>query len=885
MLDAATATVPTSSTSVKAKRLPLKRYFTTTTSPYDEVEWEMRDVVMKDLDGEIIFEQYGVEVPKFWSQNATNIVASKYFRGHGEKRESSVRQLIDRVVVTIATAAVENRYLSDDAGKILEDELRFMCLNQMMAFNSPVWFNVGAEENPQSSACFILSVDDTMESILNLATEEGYVFRKGSGAGVNISRIREKNARLSGGGYASGPLSFALGWDRSAAAIKSGGKTRRAAKMLVMNDDHPDIEAFVMTKVEAEKVVQALIAAGFSPEFNKEGGAYDLAPWQNANNSVRISDAFMKAVEEGSSWGLKSRVPDGGVARMVNARDLFGKIAEAAWACGDPGLQFHDTVNEWHTCSADGQIVASNPCSEFMFLDNSACNLASLNLMKFRKDDGAFDVDAFKAGVEFTILAQETLISFSGFPTENITREAKKYRTLGIGFANLGALLMSLGLPYNSTKGRDLAGSITSLMSATSYRMSGQIAEKVGAFEGFFRNREPMTEVLKMHLAANDDHASRSMFSDIFTEAHDEWEAAITYANSTGMRNAQASVLAPTGTISFMMDCDTTGIEPDLALVKYKKLVGGGSMKIVNQGVGMALRNIGYSAENVADIIAYIEANDTIEGSPHIKDKDLAVFDCSLKPKRGDRSISAMGHVNMMAACQPFLSGAISKTVNMPSESTVEDVKQMYMEAWRMGLKAIAIYRDGCKESQPLNVDAETAPRSVAAGELHRRPMPNDRMASVHKFGLNGHNGYLTLGYYPDGQLGEVFVNVSKQGSTLNGLLDGWATLFSIAIQWGIPVDTLTEKFKHTSFEPAGFTGNPDVPSATSLLDYIARIVEMRTTAEPGSPSASVAKPSVPVREGRRVVSGPPCLACGHMTVRAGSCHKCDNCGDTTGCG
>lgn len=1198
MLDAATSAPSTSSTSTQSgpSRLPLTRYFTAnkpSTNAFDLIEWEKRDVVMKDMDGEVIFEQLDVEVPKFWSLNATNIVASKYFRGHGEARESSVKTLIDRVVVTIAKAACDNKLVTDEGRQVLEDELRYLCVNQMMAYNSPVWFNVGTVPDPQCSACFILQVDDNMESILNWSTEEGYVFRKGSGAGVNISKMREKNAKLAGGGFASGPLSFAMGVDRMAGAIKSGGKTRRAAKMLVMDVDHPDIEDFVMTKVGAEKVVQALIAAGFSSQFNKEGGAYELAPWQNANNSVRVTDDFMVAVEEGQSWGLKSRVKDGGIARMTNASDLLDKISQAAWECGDPGMQFHDTVNKWHTCIEDGEIDASNPCcfvgdtlvdtsegritiaelaamsergedlpyafshdlktglpalrqikkgwkagdakrlvkvttdkgvevictpehrfltydgqyveaqdmkagtrlrkiarweneqrggryclnmkatnenpggtvwqnrfmweqvngpipegmhvhhvngdssddrmsnfelveakehqsdhskgsanarfldvaaetmvevwetieatprqthknqppvtparwnayikkagldgqipqaasptrggliqgmpwtefeswvneqrdgvndrvvsvehmapdfpvavydievdgvhnfavsagdthhslvvsnSEYMFLNNTACNLASLNLMKFRNDDGSIDVESYCRAVEMTVISMEAIVSMSSYPTENISKRAKEYRTLGVGYANLGALLMANGLPYDSPKGRDLAGGLTSLMSAVGYRVSGEMAESVGAFTGFFRNQEGMSRVMQQHAEANEDLLPTTKFPDIVEAAQEEWEKAVTYSESTGLRNAQISVLAPTGTISFFMDCDTTGVEPDLALVKYKKLVGGGTMKIVNQGVGMALKNLGYSSEEAASIVEHIEANDTIEGAPHITDKHLAVFDCSFKPHRGERVISPMGHVKMMAACQPFLSGAISKTVNLPRDATVEDVRQIYVEAWKMGLKAIAIYRDGCKESQPLNVDAEdeATPRAVVAGELQRRAMPKDRRASVHKFGLNGHEGYLTLGYYPDGQIGELFLNVSKQGSTLGALLDAWATMFSIGLQYGIPVEKLIEKFKHTSFEPAGFTGNPDIPTASSILDYVVKMVEMRASTEATDVDAVVAKPLTTAADDEPVVSGPPCSDCGHMTVRAGACHKCNNCGTTTGCG
>jgi len=886
-----------------------KRYFTAdhpNTSPYDLVEWELRDVEIKDFNsGKVIFSQKGIETPRFWTQNAITIVAQKYFRGHGAERENSVKQLIDRVAKGIAEAGVKNRYFDAESAQVLEDELRHLCLHQMMAFNSPVWFNVGTVEDPQCSACFILDVQDNMESILAWPEEEGYVFRKGSGAGVNISHMREKNARITGGGFASGPLSFALGADRQASAIKSGGKTRRAAKMLVMNVDHPDIEEFVQTKVEGERVAQALIAAGFDPGFNVEGGAYDLAPWQNANNSVRATDEFMRAVSENGSFSLISRAPEGGVTKVVKAKDLFRQIAEAAWRCGDPGMQFHDTVNRWHTCPADGEIEASNPCSEYMFLNNTACNLASLNLMKFYSQDAGFDVEGFRAAVEYTILAQEIIVSLSSYPTKKITEEAKKYRTLGIGYANLGAMLMTMGLAYDSDEGRDLAGAITSLMSAVGYRVSGQVAKEVGTFTGFFRNQEGVVRVLQQHQEAHGQLSTQvslktKKLDGLLQAAEDEWAEAIDFAKTTGLRNAQVSVLAPTGTISFMMDCDTTGVEPDLALVKYKKLVGGGTIKIVNQSVRPALMALGYDTHEVEEIVAFIEENDTIEGAPHLKAKDLKVFDCSLKPANGERSISPQGHINMMAACQPFLSGAISKTVNLPREATVEDIESIYMDAWKKGLKAIALYRDGCKESQPLNVKADTKVEAKvdavpsAAAKPQRERLPDDRMGGIHKFSIAGHEGYLTLGYYPDGRLGEVFINMSKQGSTLGGLMDAWATMMSMGLQYGIPLDHFVEKFKHTSFEPSGFTTNPDVRMTSSLLDYVVRVLEQRARVATEGGLMTVPVPrededKLDVKstfvKAESLVTGPPCTACGAMTVRAGACYKCDNCGSTTGCG
>lgn len=881
-------------------KLELKRYFTKEgENPYEAVEWELRDVVINDYaTGEIVFQQSNIEVPVFWSQTAATIVASKYFRGHGEDREHSVKQLIDRVATSIAKAGLEGRYFDETGAKVLEDELRFLCLHQMMAFNSPVWFNAGTVADPQCSACFILDVEDDMASILNWITEEGLVFRKGSGAGVNISKLREKNAKLSGGGHASGPLSFAMSADRSAGAIKSGGKTRRAAKMLVMDVNHPDIEDFINTKVEGEKVARALIAGGFSSAFNAEGGAYELAPWQNANNSVRVTDDFMEAAINGTEYALTSRV-DGAPVRMANASDLWRKIAEAAWDCGDPGLQYHDIVNKWHTCPEDGDIVASNPCSEYMFLNNTACNLASLNLMKFRHADGTFNVETFSKAVETTILAQEIIVSMSSYPTETITKEAKKYRTLGIGFANLGALLMSLGLAYDSDEGRDLAGAISSLMTATSYRMSGDIANAVGTFSGFFRNQKHVVRVLEQHQDAHAKHGSSSLFTGLCETAAKEWEAAVDYAKTTGIRNAQASVLAPTGTISFMMDCDTTGVEPDLALVKYKKLVGGGTIKIVNKTVEQALTKLGYATGEVDDIISYIDDNDTIEGAPGLKPEHLSVFDCSLTPANGVRSIQPSGHVDMMAACQPFLSGAISKTVNLPRSATVEDVQNVYTDAWRKGLKAIAVYRDGCKESQPLNVktdeEEKTEARTITEVKTvsrERERLPDDRMAGVHKFSISGHDGYMTLGYYPDGRLGEVFVNMAKQGSTLNGLMDAWATMVSLGIQYGIPLDSIIDKFKHTTFEPSGFTGNPDVRMTSSILDYVVRVLETRAQVETsgGLKTAPTEEENVEAvaassSEKEELVSGPPCSNCGAMTVRSGACYCCKQCGNTTGCG
>ena len=1169
------------SVDTKNNTLKIHRYFTVDCAGdvRGTVEWGLMDIEIKDVAGEMVFEQKGVECPNNWSVTAVTIAAQKYFRGHDEERESSIWALVDRIASSIAEAGVEHRYFYADDRQVLREELQYLLLHQMMAFNSPVWFNVGTVKDPQSSACYILDVQDDMESILNWITEEGLVFRKGSGAGVNLSKIREKNARLKGGGHASGPMSFAAAADRSAAAIKSGGKTRRAAKILIMDVDHPDIEEFIEAKVEGEKVAKALIAAGFDPAFNVDDGAYALSPWQNANNSVRVTDDFMRAVREDTDWDLKSRV-DGSVTKTVKARDLFKKISQAAWECGDPGIQFHDTINDWHTCKVDGEIIASNPCqpdfatvltpdgiktfadvdvgsviwsgkqwtkikrkiatgtknvyryqtkagffvgtddhrivergvkipvkdataidasqgpavsldeindtdvidgfvlcrsentsnendgmsqtyvnpyqwemdttlksedltgiqdrrvpdrfkygshavrrgflrgaytsggyvnegpisfksesfnlvsdvqemlssigiqsylgtvwdstytlhithdrpkflemvgflnpfmekvaienckeftsvqsysdcpiqsivslgempvwdieveadehtywtggvlvsncSEYMFLTDTSCNLASMNLQKYCETRGgkrSFQIDKFARAVQYTILAQEILVSMSSYPTEKITKGSKKYRTLGIGVANLGAMIMSFGLAYDSPKARSMAGAVMSLLSSVGYSLSSDIAKVKGSFRGFFANKGSFISILRRHLkeARNQGESSHAdAFKKVFAESQKYWTHAVYQADEYGIRNAQISVAAPTGTISLIMDCDTTGIEPDLALVKYKKLVGGGTLKIVNSSVRLALKTLGYSDDEIRLIEDYIQSNDTIEGAPGLKDQHLPVFDCALKPPNGTRYIAPLGHIRMMASCQPFLSGAISKTVNVPNEYTADDISSLYLDAWGMGLKSVAVYRDGCKQSQPMNIsDTESKDAPTELVKPSRDKMPDDRMACVHKFNIQGHDGYLTLGYYPDGRLGEVFVNMSKQGSTLSGLMDAWATMISLGIQYGIPLSTMVDKFRHTSFEPSGFTTNPQIRSASSIIDYVAQMISLRSQVPvDGGPVPSTSDTGDMEKNAEDiVVSGPPCAECGHMTVRAGACYKCDNCGSTTGCG
>jgi ribonucleoside-diphosphate reductase alpha chain len=803
--------------------------------PYDEVTWERRDVVQTNWKtGETIFEQRGVEFPDFWSANASTIVTTKYFRGalDTDVREWSLKQLLDRVVLTYTKAGKDHGYFATDAdAELFEHELTWMLLHQVFSFNSPVWFNVGTSAPQQVSACFILAVDDSMDSILNWYKEEGFIFKGGSGAGLNLSRIRSSKELLSSGGTASGPVSFMRGADASAGTIKSGGATRRAAKMVVLDVDHPDIEEFIETKAREENKIRALRDAGFDMDLG--GKDITSVQYQNANNSVRVSDEFMRAVENGEPFGLRSRT-SGEVISTVDAKELFAKMAKAAWECADPGIQYDDTINDWHTTPESGRITASNPCSEYMHLDNSSCNLASLNLMKFLSDDGSFDATRFVQAVELVITAMDISICFADFPTEPIGDTTRKFRQLGIGYANLGALLMASGLGYDSEGGRALAASITSLMTGTAYRRSAELAGVVGAYEGYARNAESHRRVMRKHAAAND--AIRTLHpidADVHRLATREWESGLRIGEKNGWRNAQASVLAPTGTIGFMMDCDTTGIEPDFSLVKFKKLVGGGSMQIVNQTVPQALRKLGYTEETVEAIVEYIADKGHVIDAPGLRPEHYEVFDCAM----GARAIRPMGHVRMMAACQPFLSGAISKTVNLPETATVEEISDVYHQGWKLGLKALAVYRDNCKVGQPLSdakakgadaaVDAATdeAPQETVRVEYRpvRKRLPKRRPSQTISFAVGGAEGYLTAGSYPDDGLGEIFLKFGKQGSTLAGVLDAFSIAVSIALQYGVPLETFVEKYTNLRFEPAGLTDDPDVRMAQSLIDYVFR--------------------------------------------------------------
>jgi len=906
--------------------LSVGRYFTTPgVDPAEELAWEVRNAQISGEGGAVVFEQKEVEVPKSWSLLATNVVASKYFRGPMDSptRERSVRQLVSRVVKTIGAWGRKDGYFAGEEDAVaFEAELSHLLYRQKMSFNSPVWFNVGVEEHPQCSACFINSVDDSMDSILRLAHTEGMLFKYGSGTGSNLSRIRSSKELLSGGGEASGPVSFMRGFDAFAGVIKSGGKTRRAAKMVILDVDHPDVVEFVGCKAEEEKKAWALIEAGYDGGFNVHGGAYDSVFFQNANHSVRVTDTFMRAVQEDRDWQLKART-DGRVLETVRARDLMKQITEAAWLCGDPGLQFDTTINAWHTCPSTARINASNPCSEYMFLDDSACNLASLNLMHFRSIEGGFDAESFKRAVDLTILAQEILVGNARYPTPAIGRTSEEYRPLGLGYANLGALLMASGLPYDSDAGRASAAAITALMTGEAYAMSARIAERIGPFAGFERNHEPFLGVIRKHAQQVDRIDPTLVDPGLLAAARDAWAGALRLGIENGYRNAQVSVLAPTGTIGFMMDCDTTGIEPDIALVKYKKLVGGGVLKIVNNTVPLALQRLGYSADAITGIVQFIDEMETIEGAPDLSSDHLAVFDCAFRPRNGARSIHYMGHIRMMGAVQPFLSGAISKTVNMPNSATPEEIEQAYLEAWRLGLKAVAIYRDGCKRSQPLNTGREKEAEKAAAPEarLARRRLPDERRSITHKFSIGGHEGYMTVGMYDDGTAGELFITMAKEGSVVSGLMDSFATAISMALQYGVPLRVLCEKFSHTRFEPSGFTGNPDIPIAKSITDYLFRWLALKflpsddgagmTAPTPLTPGQAPAKPASaeatlvvkPLLAAASKANGthgthggangfthasetdaPPCPTCGSITTRSGTCYKCVNCGSTTGC-
>jgi ribonucleoside-diphosphate reductase alpha chain len=920
-----------------APGLEFPRFFSTTgVDPFDQVDWELRDAVIGSEKGQIVFEQRQVEMPRTWSQQATNIVVSKYFRGHigSPERERSVKQLIGRVVDTISEWARKQKYFaSDEALSAFSGDLKHLLVEQKAAFNSPVWFNCGFEKAPQCSACFINSVDDTMESILTLAKTEGMLFKFGSGTGSNLSAIRSSKELLAGGGTASGPVSFMKGFDAFAGVIKSGGKTRRAAKMVILNAEHPDIVEFINCKVEEEKKAWALIDAGYDGSFT--GTAYSSVFFQNSNNSVRVTDEFMRAVLDDGLWQTRG-VTSGEVMDTYRARDLMKLIAEGTWVCGDPGMQFDTTVNEWHTCPNTARINASNPCSEYMFLDDSACNLASLNLMKFVREDGEFDAESFKAACRTLITAQEILVDNSSYPTKAIEKNSHAYRPLGLGYANLGALLMSRGLPYDSDAGRDYAAAITALMTGEAYAQSARIArDHGGPFAGYDVNREPFLRVMRKHRDAIKGITSKNVPADLYNAAKQSWDEAVELGEDFGYRNAQATVLAPTGTIGFMMDCDTTGVEPDIALVKYKKLVGGGMMKIVNTTVPMALSKLGYTATQVKEIVAYIDEHETIEGAPHLLDRDLPVFDCAFKAANGERSIHYMGHIKMMGATQPFISGAISKTVNVPKDATVEEIEQAYLESWRLGAKAISIYRDGSKRTQPLNTskDAKSGAgqsaltgdakvvfdravaAAVAARPPQRRKLPDERHAITHKFDIAGHEGYITVGLFEDGQPGEIFLVMAKEGSTISGFADAFAQAISYALQYGVPLQALVDKFSHVRFEPSGMTKNPDVRFAKSIVDYIFRwmaskflspeaqyVAGVNNRDDVMEPSAPIPAPPAPkpVAVDAPALSSasktstfaamqnqedaPPCTTCGSIMVRSGACYKCANCGTTSGC-
>jgi ribonucleoside-diphosphate reductase alpha chain len=1020
-----------------APGLKFTRYFTRAgVSPYDEVEWERRTASITDAKGNTIFEQREVESPKDWSMTAINIVASKYLHGTlgTAARETGVRQLIQRVAQTIRDWGWQQGYFSTSEDRdTFHDELVHILLQQKAAFNSPVWFNVGCDrlepnsdaqnwhwnaekgaveftttgyKSPQCSACFINSVRDSLDSILTLAKTEGMLFKWGSGTGTNLSTLRGSKEELSGGGQASGPLSFMKGFDAFAGVIKSGGKTRRAAKMVILNIDHPDIEQFINCKMDEEKKAWALVEMGYDGS-GPDSEAYSSIFFQNANNSVRVTDEFMSAVERDGNFSTRT-VKDGKVMRTHKARELMHKIADATWWCGDPGMQYDTTINRWHTSKNTDRINASNPCSEYMFLDDSACNLASLNLMKFLKPNGEFDVPAYRHAVDVVITAQEILVDNAGYPTEAISRNSHDYRPLGLGYANLGALLMASGLPYDSDAGRDYAACVTAIMCGEAYLQSARIAELCpqlapatsrispqdiggGAYPGWYINREPFLDVIRMHRASVNKINKDAVPANLYEGSRQCWDEALALGERVGYRNSQVTVLAPTGTIGFMMDCDTTGVEPDLALVKYKKLVGGGMIKIVNQTVPLALWKLGYAPEQVNSIVAYIDSTGTIEGAPGIRDEHLPVFDCSFKPQKGTRSIHYMGHVLMMAAAQPFISGAISKTVNLPESATVDDIAEVYLQSWKLGLKAVAIYRDGSKKAQPLmaassrdeaarrgtrdeRTTAGSAQKALSLAELEfqklsaeqqamalaavrpltvqeqesappravRHRLPGERASITHKFAIAGHEGYITVGLYKDGTPGELFIRMAKEGSTVSGLMDSFATAVSLALQHGVPLKLLCDKFSHTRFEPSGFTGNPEIPIAKSIMDYIFRWLELRfvtgrqyplfkdmivpqapspappalsegsglETASPTIEPVETTPPKGGLAGGPQLVpkgsstivdrglyhsadalkefvdlgDAPSCHVCGAIMTRNGSCYRCMSCGSTSGC-
>src|SRR5438105_2074048 len=904
------------------KGLRIDRRFTREgTHPYDEIEWERRDSAIPGESGNV-FEQKGVEVPKFWSQTATNVVASKYFRGKlgSPERESSVKQMVDRVVDTIARAGFEGGYFASAADRdAFADELKYLMVHQYASFNSPVWFNIGVSGVPQqSSACFILSVEDDMHSILDWFRDEGIIFKGGSGSGVNVSRIRSQKENLSGGGFASGPVSFMRGADSVAGSIKSGGTTRRAAKMVILDADHPDVHEFIWCKAKEEKKAWALGEAGYDMSLN--GEAWQSIQFQNANNSVRVTDEFMKKAQTDEDWSLTARI-GGNVLETLKARALLREIAEAAWQCGDPGMQFDTTINDWHTSPASGRINGSNPCSEYMSIDDSACNLASLNLLRFVHSDGEFDVERFRAAVEIVFTAQEILIGHSDYPTAKIAENARSHRQLGLGYANLGALLMQRGLPYDSNEGRAYAAAVTALMTGAAYSQSGRIAEVVGPYAAYPNNKDAHDRVIQMHRLHAYRIRDELLPASLLSAARQAWDDAVAFGRPAGYRNAQASVLAPTGTISFMMDCDTTGVEPDIALVKYKKLVGGGLMKIVNQTVPMALRKLGYLPPQIDAIVDYIDKHETIEGAPGLKDSHLAVFDCAFKAAKGQRSIHYMGHIKMMGATQPFISGAISKTVNVPKEATADEIMQAYIQSWKLGAKAISIYRDGSKRTQPLNTSRDKTAAEIAAqtaSEMVTRPvrrkLPDERKAITHKFDIQGHEGYITVGLFEDGKPGEIFLVMAKEGSTISGFADAFAQAISYALQYGVPLQALVDKFSHVRFEPSGMTRNPEIRFAKSIVDYIFRLMAskflsaeaqfhagvngrelddpsahglVKTAEAPASATPAQPPPSFAANPHMTIQNqedAPPCSTCGSIMIRSGACYKCVNCGNTSGC-
>jgi ribonucleoside-diphosphate reductase alpha chain len=973
-------------TKKKAPGLSFRRFFTKPgISPYDELEWDLRLAQITDAQGNVIFEQKEVEVPKDWSMTATNIVASKYLHGKvgTPERETGVRQLVTRVAETIRNWGLAQGYFkTPEDGATFHDELVHILVRQYAAFNSPVWFNVGCDRiepksdarnwhwnpqtqevefgitgysKPQCSACFINSVKDSLDSILTLAKTEGMLFKWGSGTGTNLSPLRGSTEGLSGGGTASGPLSFMKGFDAFAGVIKSGGKTRRAAKMVILNVDHPDIVEFIECKQKEEAKAHALVSVGYDGS-HPDSDAYSSIFFQNANNSVRVTDDFMYAVIRDTDFSTKA-IGDGSVMKTYKAKDLMRKISEATWHCGDPGMQYDTTVNRWHTSKNTARINASNPCSEYMFLDDSACNLASLNLLKFAPN-GTFDVEAYRHAVDVLITAQEILVDNAGYPTESIMRNSHDYRPLGLGYANLGALLMAAGLPYDSDGGRDYAACVTAIMCGEAYLQSSKIAEQCqpltpatdtvatrlgitdaanmpgGACPGWYINREPFLDVIRMHRASVNNINKSNVPPSLYESSKQCWDEALAQGEKHGYRNSQVTVLAPTGTIGFMMDCDTTGVEPDLALVKYKKLVGGGMIKIVNQTVPTALFKLGYNHDQANAIVSYIDATGTIEGAPHVKDDHLAVFDCSFKPAKGTRSIAYMGHLRMMAAAQPFISGAISKTVNLPENASVEDIMEAYLQAWKLGLKAVAVYRDGCKKSQPLSAAgtktansskedsrAASAPQEDnlnAPPRAVRHKLQEERASITHKFNIGGHEGYITVGLYPDGEPGELFITMAKEGSTVSGLMDSFALATSIALQHGVPLKLLCEKFAHTRFEPSGWTSNPDIGFAKSIMDYIFRWLQLRfltgqqqflfenlrpklsaVSSQPSEDAASgVRRPEAGSREpgagsvhAADALAGiidlgdaPTCSFCGSIMTRNGSCYRCGSCGSTSGC-